>query len=275
MENYIVAIYCFVDDCLKICAHKDESLRKTTDAEIITTALVAARYFGCNMVKSRMYMRSHHGVHFIDKSGFNRRLHGLEQRMVFLFYSLGHLIKELNCESRYIIDSFPVKVCHNIRIANCKILKDRKLYRGKCVSKREYFYGFKVQMIVSEQGIPIDFYLLAGSLADITALQSMNIDLPENSELYGDSAYTDYSLEDNYREHEKIHLKIARKSNSKRMEPAYCEYFKEQMRKRIETTFSEIQQYMPAKIHAVTAKGFILKIFLFILAYTIFRTMDL
>ena len=80
-------------------------------------------------------------------------------------------------------------------------------------------------MIVSEQGIPIDFYLLAGSLADITALQSMNIDLPENSELYGDSAYTDYSLEDNYREHEKINLKIVRKSNSKRMEPAYCEYF--------------------------------------------------
>lgn len=76
MEHYIVAMYCFAGDRLKICAHKDESLRKTTDVEIITTALVAARYFGCNMVKSRMYMRSHQGVNSIDKNGFNRRLHG-------------------------------------------------------------------------------------------------------------------------------------------------------------------------------------------------------
>ena len=275
MENYVVAIYCFVDDCLKISTRKDESLRKTSDAEIITTAIVAARYFGCNMTKGRIYMRSHHGIDFIDKSGFNRRLHGLEQRMISLFYSLGQLIKEINCDSRYIIDSFPVRVCHNIRIPNCKILKNRKLYRGKNASKREYFYGFKVQVIVSEQGIPVDYYLLAGSLADITALQSMNIDQPENSELYGDSAYTDYTLEDNYNEHEKIKLRIVRRSNSKRMEAAYSEYFKEQMRKRIETTFSEIQQYLPAKVHAVTAKGFMLKIFLFLLAYTLFRTLTL
>ncbi len=140
------------------------------------------------------------------------------------------------------------KVCHNIRISNCKLLNDRKLYRGKCVSKREYFYGFKVQVILTEKGIPMDYYLLAGSLADITALQNMHLDLPENSELYADSAYTDYNLEDNYREHEKIYLRIVRRSNSKRMEPAYNEYFKEQMRKRIETTFSELCQSFPARI---------------------------
>jgi len=269
MENYIIAIYCFVDDYLKVSGQKDEKLRKTSDAEIILAAIVSARYFGCNLVKSRMYLQAHYGCKFIDKSGFIRRLHGLHEKMVLLFYSLGQVIKELNCKSRYIIDSFPVRVCHNIRIKNSKMLKDKKLYRGKNASKREYFFGFKVQVIVSEKGIPVDFYLLAGSMADIKALQSMPINLPENSQLYADAAYTDYQLEDMYAEHDLIDLQVVRKSNSKRMCPAYVEYIKEQMRKRVEVTFSEIKNWMPAKIHAVTAKGFILKVFLFILAYTI------
>jgi hypothetical protein len=45
-------------------------------------------------------------------------------------------------------------------------------------------------------------------------------------------------------------------------------FIKKYMRKRIETTFSEILSLCPRKIHAVTPQGFILKIVLFICAYT-------
>ncbi len=41
------------------------------------------------------------------------------------------------------------------------------------------------------------------------------------------------------------------------------------MRKRIEVTFSQITNFFPRKIHAVTTKGFILKIILFIFAFTL------
>jgi hypothetical protein len=44
----------------------------------------------------------------------------------------------------------------------------------------------------------------------------MNIDLPAKSELYGDSAYTDYELEDYYQQCEQVELLIQRKSNAKR-----------------------------------------------------------
>ena len=46
-------------------------------------------------------------------------------------------------------------------------------------------------------------------------------------------------------------------------------FLKDCYRKRIETTFSGITGYFPKKIHAVTAKGFMLKIILFIFAYTL------
>lgn len=41
------------------------------------------------------------------------------------------------------------------------------------------------------------------------------------------------------------------------------------MRKRIETTISEIVEMTPHSIHAVTDKGFLLKILLFVFAYQI------
>ena len=51
MEDFTIAIYCFIDDYLKIGHPKEGARRKLNDAQIITTALVAARYFSGNFVK--------------------------------------------------------------------------------------------------------------------------------------------------------------------------------------------------------------------------------
>lgn len=52
-------------------------------------------------------------------------------------------------------------------------------YRGKNASKREYFYGFKAQVITTKDSLPVPvaYFLSAGSYVDITAFKSMNIDL--------------------------------------------------------------------------------------------------
>jgi len=267
MEDFTVAIYCFLDDILKINSPKEGYRRKLSDAQIITTAIVAARYFGANFTKARSYLKSVHGFNFPDKSNFNRHLHRLASMISSLFFSMGQTIKSLNTNCQYLIDSFPVAVCKNIRISRCKLLEN-EAYRGYNSSKKEYFYGFKVQVITTADGIPVEYFISAGSFHDVTAFQSMNIDLPANSELFADSAYTDYELEDLYLECEKIHLQVMRKSNSKRKDSQALAYIKKELRKRIETTFSEITTFFPKSIHAVTAEGFILKIVLFLFAYT-------
>ena len=99
----------------------------------------------------------------------------------------------------------------------------------------------------------------------------MNIDLPAGSRLYADSAYTNYKLEYYYKELEQIYLLPERKSNSKRPDDPALKFIKKIMRKRIETSFSEILNYFPRKVHAVTPQGFILKLVLFICAYTFER----
>ena len=102
----------------------------------------------------------------------------------------------------------------------------------------------------------------------------MQLTLPEGSEVYADSAYTNYELEDLHEECEHIRLLVERKSNSKRPDSAALRFIKKYYRKRIETSFSQITAHFPGKIHAVTPQGFLLKIVLFLFAFTLDRTLS-
>ena len=66
-----------------------------------------------------------------------------------------------------------------------------------------------------------------------------------------------------------MNLIAARKKNSKRPHPGHIGYLCQVIRKRGETTFSEIAEHFAKSIHAVTARGFELKVFLTVLAYSI------
>jgi Transposase DDE domain len=268
MKEQTIAIYCFIDDFFHTIGRKNDVHCKLSDAEILTTALLAARYFYGNLHSACAYMQEHQGVRMIDKSGFTRRLPGLQQQLLALFTALGQSLKQLNTGCRYLIDSFPVAVCDNIRICRSHLLQG-EAYRGKNPNKRRYFYGFKVQVITTEAGLPVQFYIHAGSFADVTAFKAMPVDLPDNSQLYADSGYTCYELEDLFSECEQVQLQVCRKANATRKDESYMAFLKTYYRKRIETTFSGITSFFPKKIHAVTAQGFMLKIMLFIFAYTL------
>lgn len=225
MTEQTIAIYCFIDDFFHTIGRKEDVPCKLSDAELLTTALLAARYFYGNLHAACGYMQEHHGVKMIDKSGFTRRLHQLQDPLVTLFLALGNTLKELNTSCRYLIDSFPVAVCDNMRIPRCRLLQG-EAYRGKNASKRRYFYGFKVQIITTEDGLPVEFYIHAGSFADVKAFQAMTVDLPEQSQLYGDSAYTCYELEDLFAQCEQVKLQICRKANSKRKDQPHQAFLK-------------------------------------------------
>ena len=72
---------------------------------------------------------------------------------------------------------------------------------------------------------------------------------------------------------ELIALKICRKSNSKRPDEPYQAFIKNTMRKRIETTISEIVELIPHSIHAVTMPGLVVRI-LNICRQTLYKTLN-
>jgi Transposase DDE domain len=268
-EDKIIRIYCIIDDILKSIGHAEDSRRKVSDSEIITTALASALYFGGHLDNGRGFMKMTKLVPaMLDKSRFNRRLHQLSDLLFSMFYQIGNYLKSMAGASEYMIDSFPVAVCDNIRISRCKLLKGKQ-WRGKQSSMRRYFYGVKVQVLVNSQGIPVEFGFVPGCESDVQALKKLPLAVAAESKIYGDSAYTDYQTEDDMREVELVELMIQRKRNSLRPDEPWIRFIKEQMRKGIETCFSEIKALFLRKIHAVTFKGFLLKLVMFILAFTL------
>jgi hypothetical protein len=274
MVTKTAAIYIFFDDILKSMEHKEPINRKTTDAEIATVTLIAARYFGGNIETTICFVRSTGLMPtMLGKSRFNRRMHKIGELLAELFFYLGEAIKELNINQTYCIDSFPVSVCQNIRIPRCRIVQGKE-YRGYSASKRTYFYGFKVHVIITSEGIPVEYTFTTGKIHDLDGMKQLPLNLPKGSEILADSAYTDYMTEEMMLD-ENIRLLAARKSNSKQPHNPCTEYLISIGRKRIETAFSDIAKYMPKNIHAVTEKGFLIKLIAFIWAYTFEKIYEL
>lgn len=268
MTEQTVAMYCFLDDFLRLTRPQAPHRRHLSDAEVLTTALLAARFFGGNLAVARRYMEQHWGMKSLDKSGFTRQLHRLHETLKTLFLTVGHHLKQLNTQARYVIDSFPVAVCDNVRIKRCQLLEG-EAYRGYSASKRRYFFGFKVQLVMTHDGLPVEFYIHAGSEADLTGLKTLAPQLPAGSVLYADAAYTDYEWEEAWRQTEHVTLQADRKANSKRPHEPWQTFLIEHFRKGVETTISQITERFPKSIHAVTAQGFALKLLLFIFTHTL------
>ena len=57
------------------------------------------------------------------------------------------------------LDSFPVPICDNIRISQSKLVHSEE-YRGYIASKKRYFYGIRVQLLSTADGIPVEFAFL-------------------------------------------------------------------------------------------------------------------
>jgi hypothetical protein len=265
MDESIIAVFCLCDDMLKALHHTDDPQCIMSDAEVMTTAIVAALYCRGNFEQARALLQENGYIpKMLGKSRFNRRLHRLSELLQTLFDLLGAVWKDLNVHSIYVIDSFPIAACDNYRIPHAKLYQG-EVWRGYQASKKRYFYGLKIHLMVTEQGQPVEFFLTPGSHSDTKALTQYDFDLPAGAMVTGDKAYTDYSMEDVMAE-AGLTLLPLRKDNSKRPVPAWTQYLQCCYRKIIETTGSMIERLLPKSIHAVTARGFELKVALFVLA---------
>lgn len=268
MDTQIVVIFCLCDDMLKALCHREDVQCQMTDAEVMTTAIVAMLYFKGNFRLTSQYLCEHRYIpNMLSRSRFNRRLHRIADLFLTLFLRLGEHWKNLNERSVYVIDSYPMAVCDNYRIPRSRIYHGED-WRGYIASKKRYFYGLRIHIMVTEQGEPVEFFLAPGAFSDTSALSFYNFDVPEQSWITGDKAYNDYTMEDLMRA-AGLELLPLRKKNSLRAVPPYMTYLQASIRKVVEMTGSLLERLLPKSIHAVTAKGFELKVALFVLACSI------
>ena len=243
-------------------------------AEVMTTVLVEAWFVGGDVERSRVFMAEHGYVRrMLSKGRLNRRLHQVPEGLwQGLLQRIAANCQTANRERLFVIDSYPVPACANIRIRRSKRLRGESL-RGDMAGKRRFFYGLRLHVVIDVAGCPVEFAIEPGSVADITAMKRMSIDFPDGATLYADKAYTDYRLEDLMADPEAGQLKLFahRRAKSTRLHPPYLTFLAETYRKRVETAFSLTAARLPKHIHAVTARGFALKAVLFLIAFAVVR----
>ena len=196
MDIQITTIYCLTDDWLRCQNHREEKHCKLSNAEVLTIAIVAARFFKANFETAHAFMLEYGYIkQRLSPGQFNRRLHRLTGILEVLFERLAQVWKQTEDETIFVLDSCPVSVCDNIRIPRCKIYQN-EAFRGYSSSKKRYFYGLKVHMMVNQSGRPVEVFLTPGSASDTAELKNFHFNLERGSTVYGDKAYNEYETED-------------------------------------------------------------------------------
>jgi hypothetical protein len=147
MDNQIIFVYCLCGDLLKVLEHHEDPQCRVSDAEILITALGAALYLGGHFRRAQEFLHEQGYLpRKLSSSRFVRRVHRCADFLLPLFHGLAKLGYQLNPESVYVIDSFPLSVCDNIRIRRCRRYQG-EAWRGYQASKQRYFYSLKVHQL--------------------------------------------------------------------------------------------------------------------------------
>lgn len=152
----------------------------------MTKALVAAWFFAGNLQMARQYLLASGDIpEMVSKSRLSRRLHTLTSGP---WKAILKLLTDQN-ERTFLLDSCPMPVCQFVRSRRCRLYRDRACC-GYCAAKKMSFYGWKVHLIKTADGQPVEIELLAGCGSDIAALkEEMPLELPSGSCLYADKGY--------------------------------------------------------------------------------------
>jgi hypothetical protein len=239
-----------------------------TTAEVMAFAFISAMHYHADYRATRLISMSlQYFPKILSHSRLVRRIHAIptDHMWWIIFHVLQMYLRKPKNE-HFIVDSFPVRAYENHKSFRAKIFRGKE-FHGYTASKKQYFFGIKVHMIVDETGIPIEFCFTPGSTSDIAGLKELPCMLPEGSVLFADRAYNSYSLEDDLKQMADISLVPRRKRNLARQHSPCLEYILNNTRNRIETVFSSVISRMPRCIRARTEKEFYLKIILFIIVH--------
>jgi len=277
MQDTITTIYCVCAEVLEAQGFQEDPQRHFSEAEVMTVPLVAALFYGGNHALTRRFLHQHgYTRNTLSASRFCRRLAQVQTSSWQMVWALlCQVFQANNTGDVYAIDSYPVAVCANCRINRCALFRVQQhgALRGYQASKKQYFYGFKVHLLVTAAGEPIEFFLSEGSLHDLEGLKRLPLDLPAGATLFGDKAYKDAAEELLIDEAAQVRFLPLTRKNAKVPLPPCLIYLAHIGRQQVETAFSLIDRKMPKHIHAVSPLGFLLKLQAAVIAYAFDRIM--
>jgi hypothetical protein len=191
----------------------------------------------------------------LSASRFNRRLHALADWLGLLLATLGELFAR---GEAFVLDSLPVPVCRRVRARRCRKVRGRE-YCGYCPAKREKFFGWRLHLVCTLEGVPVAFTLLPAALHDLTPVHELTFGLPPGASAYADKAYNSQDDEASILAETGVRLVPIRKAN---MRPNLWadKLILRHHRGRIETGNSQLEAMGIQRLRARTNPGVEIKV---------------
>ena len=259
-EDFILLVYTIIDDLYhqfvptSVSQRRNVDTAKMSDSEIITLSIcgelagIDSENAWYSFVK-RNYR--HLFPRLCSRTRFNRTRGALLQVTELLRQKLTHSFP-IPTSRYFVIDSFPLPVCKFGRARYCRSFRVDGANYGKCPSKKETYFGFKVHALITIEGYITAFEITPASADDREGLR----DFAENHlclTVLGDKGYTEEQLWEDMQE-KGICLMSLKPSNHKNNWPKEVRQVIFRFRRRVETVFSQLSEQLNAE--KVLAKSF-------------------
>jgi len=247
-ETLITVIYFIVDNWYLTEGYKyliDKSGRKPefTDSEMIT--LIILKEF-LQFKSERKFLGFMHGNYsemfpdLVDQSQFNRRSRAL--RLV-LDKLRSHFADSLGAQlaSLYVLDTEPVPV---VGYKRSKVKSDflGSAEYGYCVSKNLHYWGYKLVMLVTADGIPVAFELVPANTDERDAAEEVLPAANPGSIALGDKGFIDEERQESWKKSYGVSVYTFKRKNQHKQNPPVVDQLLKENREQIETTFSSIDR---------------------------------
>jgi len=263
--DFIVTAYVVLDKTMATLGHRDDVRARASDAEVLTVAIVAAKYVQSHLARALQML--HLGRYLsgaLSASRFSRRLHALRGWLGLALDTLGALFAT---GEAFLLDSMPVPVCRRARARRCRKVRGRD-FCGYCAAKRERFFGWRLHLVCTAGGVPVAFDLLPGGLHDLTPVHELAHGLPVGARVYADKAYNAAGDEATILAEASVRLVPLRRANMRPNDWA-DKLALRAYRKRLEALFSQLEAMGVQRLRARTNPGLELTLHAALLAVTI------
>ena len=259
-EDFILVVFVLIDDLyqtyapVSVIQRRNVEQAKLSDSEIITIS-ICGELFGIDSEKAWFSFVKKNYKHLFPKLGSRSRFNRTRRALLPITELLREkLLSEcsMSYSQYFIIDSFPLKVCKFGRAHFCKTFRWDGADYGKCPSKKETYFGYKVHAMITLEGFITTFEITPASVDDREGLRDLTDGLSDIT-ILGDKGYVGEHLLEEQKE-QGICLMSLKRSNSKRNWPNSVKQLIFRLRRRVETVFSQLSEQLNAE--RVLAKSF-------------------
>ena len=278
LEDLVTIIFVLVDDLYKECIsdnikyrlHKEKAI--LSDSEVITIALVGEILMIDSERAWISFVQKNLRALFprmCERSRFNRLRRNLCSVIQVICAKLGTMFDFAQDDVR-IVDSFPLKVCVFGRAYFCKTFRYEGATYGYCASKKETFFGYRVHALCNANGYITDILVTPASQDDRDAVWELVERYKQHLRLIGDKGYIGVDFAEQLWKEQGILMITLKRKNAKNPDPKPIRQAIFKIRRRIETSFSQLAgQFHAESVLAKTLWGLIARLQTKVLAFDV------